>query len=498
MVDAPDPVLLNNNLTYTLTVTNNGPDAATSVTLTQNLPGGVVFVSAVPSQGSCSEAGGVVTCDLGNIASGGTAQVTVTVTANTAGIVNSTANVAASTADPANGNNNAAENTLVNRLPVAVDDIATTTEDTATTIDVLANDSDPDGDPLTITSVGPTSSPDTTATINDNGTPGNPTDDYIDYTPTNNFYGVDVFTYQICDPYLACATATISVSVQPNDLNVGPPDNAWHTIPCGSPPLVIDLAGSPIVTHNGFDFVYYEHRTGPQILMDWVVVEVGTSPYGPWYEVFNWGDDQVDANTNIGQLGYGSPPGPGSEPSNHSIPTTDPPLYGSPPWVTGILIDVDAVAPSGTYQWVRLSAAPTCAGGEETEVDALQALPYYETDLRVSKTVSNPNPPTGTNVTYTITVTNDGPDSASGVILTDLLPGGVVHFSNTGGGAYNPATGEWVVGNLASSASASLNITVIVTGPAGTPIINQAQVTYSDQYDPDPSNDSDTATITPV
>ena len=68
--DAIDPVTVGEDVTYTITVTNNGPDAAESVALTDNLPGSVTFVNANPSQGSCSQSNGVLTCSLGNINNG--------------------------------------------------------------------------------------------------------------------------------------------------------------------------------------------------------------------------------------------------------------------------------------------------------------------------------------------------------------------------------------------------------------------------------------------
>ena len=52
--DAPDPVQVGQALTYTVIVTNNGPTRARDVTVTDVLPTGVTFVSATPSQGSCS------------------------------------------------------------------------------------------------------------------------------------------------------------------------------------------------------------------------------------------------------------------------------------------------------------------------------------------------------------------------------------------------------------------------------------------------------------
>src|SRR5207302_4082967 len=75
----PNPVPLGTNLTYTVTVTNNGPSAATGVTLTDTLPAGVRFVSATPTQGTCAQASGTVTCDLGNLAFDVTARATIVV-----------------------------------------------------------------------------------------------------------------------------------------------------------------------------------------------------------------------------------------------------------------------------------------------------------------------------------------------------------------------------------------------------------------------------------
>jgi uncharacterized repeat protein (TIGR01451 family) len=55
-------------MTYTLTVTNNGPDAG--VTVTDQLPPSVSFVSATLSQGSCSQSSGIVTRNLGTMGNG--------------------------------------------------------------------------------------------------------------------------------------------------------------------------------------------------------------------------------------------------------------------------------------------------------------------------------------------------------------------------------------------------------------------------------------------
>ena len=83
---------------------------------------------------------------------------------------------------------------------------------TAVTIDVLANDSDGNNDPLTITAVS-TAGANGTAVINNNGTPGNPADDKIVYTPNAGFAGTDSFTYTIADGQGGTDTATVTVNV---------------------------------------------------------------------------------------------------------------------------------------------------------------------------------------------------------------------------------------------------------------------------------------------
>ena len=103
-VDSPDPVIVGNNLTYTITVTNNGPLDATGVTLNDTLPAGVTFVSAPATQGMCSESAGTVTCTFGNVINGATATVTIVVTATAVGQISNTASVTGTETDPDTGN----------------------------------------------------------------------------------------------------------------------------------------------------------------------------------------------------------------------------------------------------------------------------------------------------------------------------------------------------------------------------------------------------------
>jgi uncharacterized repeat protein (TIGR01451 family) len=113
MSDRPDPVFLGDDLVYTLAVTNNGPNAATGVALTNILPSGVSFVSAVLSQGSCGRAGNEVTCSLGSLNSGAGVSVALLVRPVLAGLLTNRASVGSQMIDASPANNAAAQQTLV-------------------------------------------------------------------------------------------------------------------------------------------------------------------------------------------------------------------------------------------------------------------------------------------------------------------------------------------------------------------------------------------------
>jgi uncharacterized repeat protein (TIGR01451 family) len=117
MSDAPDPIFLGmGNLTYTLSVTNQGPENATGVTVTDTLPGSVTFVSAGASQGTCLVSGGVVTCNLGAMALSAGASISIQVTPTSDGTLLNSAVVSAAEFDPVSADNTAAAGTAV-RIP---------------------------------------------------------------------------------------------------------------------------------------------------------------------------------------------------------------------------------------------------------------------------------------------------------------------------------------------------------------------------------------------
>ena len=139
----------------------------------------------------------------------------------------------------------------------------------------------------------------------------------------------------------------------------------------------------------------------------------------------------------------------------------------------------------GTLAASAMTATGVAAFGD------LATAPNRNADLRVAKTASNLTP--GNTVTFTVTVTNDGPDRATDVRVLDLLPAGLTFVSATPSqGIYSAtavvgppayAAGTWRVGTLNNGAVATLTINADVTGT--TPITNWAQVSYVDQFDPD-------------
>ncbi|HXX45134.1 MAG TPA: C25 family cysteine peptidase [Candidatus Acidoferrales bacterium] len=113
---SPEPVDQGTNLTYTLQITNNGPATAQNVVVSDPLPSQVSYVSASTTQGTCSQSGGTVTCNLGSVSVGGLVIVTINVTAVTfssSSLATNTATVSASTSDPNLSNNTSTANSTI-------------------------------------------------------------------------------------------------------------------------------------------------------------------------------------------------------------------------------------------------------------------------------------------------------------------------------------------------------------------------------------------------
>ena len=106
--------------------------------------------------------------------------------------------------------------------------------------------------------------------------------------------------------------------------------------------------------------------------------------------------------------------------------------------------------------------------------------------------MSNAAPNVGDTITYVVMLSNNGPDAATGVQVTDLLPAGVTFVSAAPSqGTYNSITGLWTVASVNTSAPQTLTLMATVVAPMQ--VINTATITNADQFDPDPSNNTASA-----
>ncbi len=176
--------------------------------------------------------------------------------------------------------------------------------------------------------------------------------------------------------------------------------------------------------------------------------------------------------------------------------------------ITPATITCPSVAPNGTCVLVGSYTVDqddvdagqvvnsATADSNESDPDTIEiTTPIPRADLRMAKSVDELAPVIGDTVTFTLTVTNDGPDAATGVIATDVIPDGYAYVSDDGAGAYVPATGVWTIGVLANGASVSLQITATVLAEGD--YVNVASV-EADQVDPDTGNNEGEASTTPL
>lgn len=319
----------------------------------------------------------------------------------------------------------------VNDTPVAEDDADDTDEDVAVDIDVLANDTDVEGD------IDPTTVAVDTAPAN-GSTSVDAVTGVVTYTPDADFNGSDSFTYTVDDLDGATSNAaTVEVIINPvNDT-----------------PVAEDDAGDTDVD-TAIDIDVVANDSDVDGIVDATTVVVDTAP----------SDGTVDIDAVSGVATY----------------TPDAGFIGADSFTYTANDDLGETSNVATVTVVvgphaELSIAKT----------ADEAAPPVDADPDA--------PAEPTEVTFTIEVTNNGPHDTTGVVVSDVLPAGLTYVSDDGAGSYDDTTGEWAVGDLANGATATLHI-VAMRSPNAT-ATNTATIIASSATDTDDSDDSASADV---
>ena len=153
----------------------------------------------------------------------------------------------------------------------------------------------------------------------------------------------------------------------------------------------------------------------------------------------------------------------------------------------------------------KLTASVTLTGENNSNLDQDWGF-GISADTAIKKAITDPDEEAqktfeftpGAKVTYTLTLTNNGPGVATGVTVSDELPEGVSFVEAQGDGSYDPATGVWDLSGLtlAKAAVKKIAITVEITGEgAGKLVTNVARLKHQDQAGDNPTNNESSASF---
>lgn len=122
-----------------------------------------------------------------------------------------------------------------------------------------------------------------------------------------------------------------------------------------------------------------------------------------------------------------------------------------------------------------------------------QVCGVARSDLGITKEIDKNNPNLGDTINFTLTAINKGPQNATGVIVKDTLPEGLKFISTDPAANYDAKTGIWTIGDLSVGETAILTIKAQIT--LSNKEMENTAVISGDEYDPDPSNNSDSVIV---
>jgi len=465
------------NVTFTIVAINNGPMPATGVVLNDLLPTGLTYVSHTTSAGTYVPGTGV--WSIGSLANGASRTMTITATVTTAAIPSRTNTAVVSGNEPdSNPNNNTASATVTpiyaNLAVVKTVDNSTQTVGQNVVFTIVASN------------LGPNNA---TGVVMNDLLPAGLT--YVSHTASVGTYNPGSGVWTI-GSLAVNASRTLTITA---------------TVTAAALPRVTNTA---TITGNEYDPNLLNNTSvvtvDPQ-LSDLVVIKTvddGAQEVGG-NVVFTIvaRNDGPTANTGV-VVNDLLPPGLNYVSHSASSGTYTP---GSGVWTIGNLavgqqhtLTITATVTGAAIPSVTNTATitgnvfdPNLSNNTSRAI----VSPQREADLAIVKTANNTTPLLGANITFSLVVTNNGPQNATGVVAQDLLPAGLVYVGHsTATGTYTPGSGVWAIGNLANGATATLSITATVT-QAAVPTVTNVGIVSGNESDPNLSNNTDPETITP-
>jgi uncharacterized repeat protein (TIGR01451 family) len=472
ITDNPDPVAVGSALVYTVIVTNNGPSGATGVVLTDTLPGTATFGSFLVSQGSASQSAGVVTANLGDLAKGATASLTITVTPTVTGTITDSAGVTANETDPTTSNNSASVQTLVTGptdLAIALTGGPNPVLAGANLTYILnVTNNGPNGATgVTVTDTLPAGLTLISATT-DQGTVS-VANGIVTANIGNMLNGAHAIVTIIVQPTTA-GTVTDSASVLGHEGDPNPTNNSATVQTTVKPAADLGLTLVP--------------SPNPALLGSDLTLTIVVTNFGP---SFATNVTLVDSLLSAASIVSATS-------SQGSVSISN----------TSVSVSLGTMAPGATAT-VTIVVRPTSLGNLEDTASVSATEPDPNTVNNTVTTLTPVNPaadlsvsigdspdpvPVGSNLSYTVSVANHGPSPATGVSLTDTLPAGVTIVSITPSQGSDSVANGVITTNLGSlAAGASATLTIIVTPQTPGTLTDTAHVT-ANEADPNTANNS--------